>query len=404
MKDNTPRILVFSSLFPHPGQPAAGLFIRERMFRVGEKLPLVVIAPVPWFPMQGIIRKFKPDYRPMAPKQEIQNGFTVYHPRFFSVPGIFREYDGFFMALGSLLTLLKLRKTFQFNIIDSHFAYPDGYAASLLGQWLKVPVTITLRGTEVPHSHDRKKRKRMITALQKSSHIFSVADFLKRHVTNLGIAENKITVVGNGVDTDKFSAVERSLARKSMSLSEAAPVLISVGGLVERKGFHRVIEILPRLRKKYPGIRYLVVGGASAEGNWRKHLEGMVEDLGLEDVVSFLGIISPNDLKLPLSSADLFVLSTRNEGWANVFLEAMACGLPVITTDVGGNSEVVSKPELGMLVPFGDKDELELAISRALEKEWDREKIITYAKNNSWSSRVEKLMFEFNKIFKKNCI
>lgn len=82
----------------------------------------------------------------------------------------------------------------------------------------------------------------------------------------------------------------------------------------------------------------------------------------------------PDQLKIPLSAADLFVLATRNEGWANVFLEAMACGLPVVTTDVGGNAEVVCRSELGKLVPFNDQQALCQAIANALEVNWDREK------------------------------
>jgi teichuronic acid biosynthesis glycosyltransferase TuaC len=77
--------------------------------------------------------------------------------------------------------------------------------------------------------------------------------------------------------------------------------------------------------------------------------------------VHFLGALPPDELKWPLSASDVFVLATRNEGWANVFLEAMACGLPVVTTDVGGNAEVVCRDELGSIVPFGDRVALQQA-------------------------------------------
>ena len=108
MQDREPRILVFSSLFPNPGQPTAGLFIRERMFRVGNRLPLVVVAPVPWFPGQSLLRKWRPHFRPKTPSREVQAGYQVYHPRFFSVPGAFKWLDGVFMALGSWLSLFLL--------------------------------------------------------------------------------------------------------------------------------------------------------------------------------------------------------------------------------------------------------------------------------------------------------
>jgi glycosyltransferase involved in cell wall biosynthesis len=107
--------------------------------------------------------------------------------------------------------------------------------------------------------------------------------------------------------------------------------------------------------------------------------------------VTFLGPLPPDALKQPLSAADVFVLATRNEGWANVFLEAMACGLPVVTTDVGGNREVVNDPGLGMIVPFGDSAALEQALREALAKSWDRTAIRRYAEANDWQGRVDTL-------------
>jgi glycosyltransferase involved in cell wall biosynthesis len=393
-----PRLVVFTTLFPHPGQPNAGVFIRERMFRVGQVLPLTVVAPQPWFPLQGLIRRWRPHFRPDAPRSEVQDGFEVLHPRFFSVPGLFKSLDGLFLALGSLPTLLRLKKRFGFNLIDAHFAYPDGYAATLLGRWLEVPVTITLRGTEVPLSRDPARRRRIVAALARASRVFSVSDSLKRHVVSLGADAANIHVVGNGVDTAKFHPVPKAEARAALGLPQDAPVIVSVGALVERKGFHRVIECLPGLLRQFPGLRYLVVGGGGPEGNMSEALRRQVAELGLEDVVHFLGPLSPAELKRPLSAADVFVLATRNEGWANVFLEAMACGLPVVATDVGGNAEVVCRPELGAIVPFGHREALQHAIADALASDWERDAIVAYARANSWDSRVAVLAEEFARL------
>lgn len=394
-----PRLLVFTMQFPHPGQPIAGVFIRERMFKVGESLPLIVVAPVPWFPFQRLIRRWRPNFRPEAPRQEIQQGFEVFHPRFFSVPALFKPLDGLFMALGSLFTLIRLRRRFDFDVIDAHFVYPDGYAATLLGKWLGLPVTITLRGTIVKLSRSCLHRRLIVKALRRAAQIFAVAEFLKRYAVGLGIQEGKILVVGNGVDTRKFQPLSRASARHQLNLPPNIPVVISVGGLVERKGFHRVIACLPSLHSKFAGIRYLVVGGPGPEGDWSDILRQQVAQLGLEHTVTFLGVVSPGDLKVALSAADIFVLATRNEGWANVFLEAMACGLPVITTDVGGNAEVVNRPELGTLVPFDDQEALERSLIGALTKAWDRDAIVAHAQANSWDHRVAVLLEEFRRLY-----
>jgi teichuronic acid biosynthesis glycosyltransferase TuaC len=393
---NKPKLLVFSSLFPSQKRPNAGVFIRERMFRVNQDLPIIVVSPVPWFPCQGLLRYRRPHFRPQPSCYEQQQGISVYFPRFFSIPGLFKSYDGFFMALGSLSTLFKLRK--QFNIIDAHFAYPDGYAATLLGRWLNVPVTITLRGTEVPLSKLPGRKQRMLTALKNASRIFSVSDSLKQHVVSLGVESDKIRVIGNGIDLEKFYPLDQAVTRTKLNIAEDAKVLISVGALVDRKGFHRVIELLPALVKQYPKLIYLIVGGDSPEGNIKSRLLQQVKTLKLEDHVRFLGAYPSEQLKQPLSAANVFVLATANEGWANVFLEAMACGLPVITTEVGGNKEVVNAPELGIVVPFGDSEALLSALMLALEKDWQTSKIIHYAQQNSWDSRVSVLTEEFNQL------
>ncbi|MGO8754193.1 MAG: glycosyltransferase [Gallionellaceae bacterium] len=390
-----PRIVVFSTLFPNAVQPAAGIFIRERMFRVAKELPLIVVAPVPWFPLQGLIRAFRPHFRPLPPHCEIQDGIEVLHPRFFSVPGILKSMDGLFLALSTFILMRRLQHEHRFDIIDSHFAYPDGYAATRLGKWLGVPVTITLRGTEARHSNNPRLLPLLMRALHSSARVFSVSDSLRRRAMSLGIPESKMRVVGNGVDTARFHPVPRSDARSRLGIDVDAPVLISIGGLVERKGFHRVIECLPELRTRFPKLVYLIVGGACAEGNMRPQLEQQVAALGLQDTVRFLGTMPADKLKWPLCAADVFVLATRNEGWANVFLEAMACGLPVITTDVGGNAEVVCRDELGTLIPFGDRVALCDALTNALLQQWDRAAIVRYAEDNDWQKRVAILVDEF---------
>lgn len=392
------RVVVFASLFPSSVQPGAGLFIRERMFRVGQVLPLVVVSPKPWFPFQGLLRRFKPGYRALPPEHEVQQGVDVYFPRFLSLPVIGRSLDGLSMAVCTWPLMRKLKKRIQYDVVDAHFAYPDGFAASLLGRWLNTPVTITLRGTEVPLSKTKLRRAMMLKALALADRVFSVADALKRHVAAMGAEAGKIRVVGNGVDIGKFVPVARDEARARLHLPEDAQVLITVGGLVPRKGFHRVIACMPALLQRFPRLHYLVVGGASPEGNNEAQLRALAQELKVSDRVHFLGPVAPEELKWPLSAADVFVLSTSNEGWANVILEAMACGLPVIATDVGGNREVVNAPELGDIVPFGDQEALQEALSQALDARWDRERIIQYARNNSWDTRVTILVDELERL------
>jgi len=394
-RDAQRGLLVYSSLFPSSVTPNAGLFIRERMFRVAKQVPVTVVSPRPWFPGQQLLRRFRPHVRRRTAKQELQDGVTVYYPRFFSIPLIFKQLDGVFMALGSYVLLRRLRRLKKYTLLDAHFGYPDGYAATLLGNWLRLPVTVTLRGTEIPHSRNRWLRPYLVRALRRATRIFSVSESLRQHAMALGVEPGKIRVVANGVDTDKFYPLDRLEARRRLGIAADAVVLVSVGALVERKGFHRVIEVLPELIETHPNVHYLIVGGASAEGDMRAKLEQQVRTMGLDSRVHFLGTMPSTELKWPLSAADLFVLATSNEGWANVFLEAMACGLPVVATDVGGNAEVVCRPQLGSIVPYGDQAALRDALRAALSRSWDRELIRAYAEENAWDTRIASLTEEF---------
>jgi glycosyltransferase involved in cell wall biosynthesis len=391
-------IVVYSSLFPSQAQPNAGLFIRERMFRVAPPERLLVVSPQPWFPLQSLIRRIAPGYRAGGTGSEIQSGVQVLFPRFLSIPGVLRRFDGLSMAVCTLPLMRKLRDQGRIGLIDAHFAYPCGYAATWLGRWLDLPVSVTLRGTEVRQLADRSLRPRVVAAVMRATRVFSVSDSLRKLLATFGIDPKRIHVIGNGVDLTRFRALPRAEARAKMALPPDVPILVSVGGLVPRKGFHRVIDLLPALIHRYPDLRYLVVGGPSPEGDMSDALRKQVHALGLEKHVVFAGPLPPDELHLPLSAADVFVLSTANEGWANVFLEAMACGLPVVTTDVGGNAEVVNSPQLGRVVPFDDPMALQQAIEEALTVDWDRERIVAYARSNNWDRRVKALRSHFNEM------
>ena len=385
------HVVVLSSLFPSAVQPVAGLFVRERMFRLGQRVNLCVVAPAPWFPLQRLLRFFRPYSRPGAPHYEKQAGFDVWYPRYFSFPGVLKRFDAMLMAVGAYPRLRALQRAGRLDLIDAHFAFPDGCAAVMLGRWFGVPVAVTLRGSEVRQARDPQLARRLTAGLQAAQQIFAVAGSLKTVAVNLGIPAEKIEVVGNGVDAERFAPVDQALARTRLQLAANSKVLVSVGGLVPGKGFHRVIEVLPALLQRFPGLVYLVVGGPSLAGDMRAALGAQVAQLGLSEHVRFMGQIAPQDLAGILSAADVFVLATANEGWANVFLEAMACGLPVVTTDVGGNREVVCSAEVGALVPFGDAGGLSDALTAALEHPWDRQAIRRFAERNSWTPRIDQI-------------
>jgi len=363
------------------------------MFRVGRRAFVVVVAPQPWFPLQGLLRLLRPDFRVMSPAREVDTGIEVIRPTYFSFPGLFKRLDGFWMAISVYASVRRVVRQHGITLIDAHFGYPEGYAATLLGRWLKLPVSITLRGKEERQAASP-LRKPLSKGVTRASRVIAVSQALRQVAIDLGAAPSDTVVVGNGVDLSKFNRQDRNACCAALGLPCDAKVLISVGSLIERKGFHRVIECLPALREVYPDLYFLAIGSGNPEGDMTEALQEQVRSLGLSQCVRFLGHVAPEGLKVAYSAADVFVLATRYEGWANVFLEAMACGLPVVTTDVGGNSEVITDPSLGRLVPFGDRGLLTKALREALGADWDRQAIVEHAATFDWERRIDELMPE----------
>ena len=249
--------------------------------------------PQPWFPLQGLLRRWKPGFRPGAPRTSSQQGIDVWFPRFLSVPG---AAEGAWTAASWRWApgraCARLKRAGRLDLIDAHFAYPDGYAATLLGRWLGVPVTITLRGTEPRHANDPALAPRLVHgAAARRRSVFAVSESLRQVALGLGVAaRRRCSVVGNGVDLQQVPRRCPGRGAPALGLPADAPVLVSVGGLVERKGFHRVIELLPALRAAATrACIYLVVGGPSPEGDMTAELQRQVAAAGPARRVRFLG-------------------------------------------------------------------------------------------------------------------
>jgi len=262
-----PRILVYSSLFPSVAAPTAGTFIRERMFRVARRLPLVVVAPQPWSPFDWMVRLVRKGFRPMGAAREAVDGIEILRPRFLSLPGVLKRLDSRLMAWSTLGCVRAQQRRFGVDIIDAHFAYPDGHAATLIGRRLGLPVTITLRGSKDQRLIGTDCEPSLRDALAHADRVIAVSDSLRHEVAEpLGLPAGRVKVIGNGVDLEKFEPVDRTEARRRLGLDADAKVLIGVGNLIELKGFHRVVPLLPALRERFGKLVYLIVGGGTGAG------------------------------------------------------------------------------------------------------------------------------------------
>src|SRR3989338_3235025 len=141
------KILVFTTLFPNKQMPQHGLFVKARVDVLARDHEIRVVAPVPYFPKWNINKKWFQFSQ--IPRQEVIDGITVYHPRYFITPKIGRSFYAFFMFLSLFPFVKRLRREFDFDLIDAHFIYPDGVAAGLISKVLKRKVVLTPRGTDI---------------------------------------------------------------------------------------------------------------------------------------------------------------------------------------------------------------------------------------------------------------
>jgi glycosyltransferase involved in cell wall biosynthesis len=349
---------------------------------------------VPWFPFNGFFR----GRLNQVPREENQDGLRVLHPRFFSVPRYLKFLDGFFYAASLAPFLGRLRRQFSFDLIDSHFIFPDGMGAVILGKLFRRPVVVTLRGAIVRLSRYRLHRAQLRWTLRSASQVLSVSDSLKRVAVSVGVSPGKVRVIPNGVDVERFHPMDRAGSRQTLGLPAHRPIVLSVGGLKEGKGHHRILRLLPQLLSHRPDLLYVIVGGERPGYSFQPLLDDLVARHSLHEHVLMVGERSHDEVPVWLAAADLFVLATRSEGWANALLESLACGRPVVSTNVGGNPEIVTGPHLGILVAPEDDQALLKAICDALERTWDAEVLAAHARMHSWDTAATNVLKEFRQL------
>lgn len=379
------RVLLFSSLYPSSQRPIHGIFVETRLrelLKTGQ-VQAKVVAPVPWFPLKD---QRWGEYASFAatPRQEQHNGLEVHHPRYLLLPKVGMNLAPYAMALGALPTIRRLmREGFDFDVIDAHYYYPDGVAASLLARWLGKPFVVTARGTDLNLIPQFAFPRRLILdAADRAQASIGVCQALMDSLRDLGGDPAKLHTLRNGVDLQRFVPEARTEARERLGIPQGVPVLLSVGHLIERKGHHIAIEAMPML----PPDTLLVIAGSGPE---RADLMRRADALGVADRVRLVGVIAQTELKWWYSAADALALCSSREGWANVLLESMACGTPVIATNIWGTPEVVSVPEAGVLMGERSAAGLAQAWERLFSSYPPRPDVRRHAESFSWQATTQ---------------
>lgn len=382
------NVLVVSTLYPNRVQPVHALFVEQRIRAMARRFPVRVLAPVPYFPLALRLARYA--YRREIPATDERHGIRVEYPRFLSVPRVLKPLDGPFLLRMLEARSDELRREFPFDRIDAHLAYPDGWAAVHLGRRLGLPVSVTLRGHDLNDLPKYPVRGRQVAwTLRNADAVFCVADALREAALDLGARPGRTRTVANGVDGDRFRPRSCGESRRALGLDPNARWIVSVGHLVERKGFHHLVRALPRVVAEHPSVKLAIVGGPGEEGDFSDGIRRAVEETGMRERVVMPGPVDGDALARWYAAADLFCLASAKEGRPNVVLEALATGIPVVATRVWGTPELLADARYGILVDSPEPEALAPALAAALAGAWDREAIARWGGSFRWEATAE---------------
>jgi teichuronic acid biosynthesis glycosyltransferase TuaC len=376
------RVLTLATLFPSGARPTLGVFVERQTCALAarEGVEVEVVAPVglPVWPLSH-----HPHYAPLRdlPRRGTRNGLVVHRPIYRVWPGLGQTGTARRMADALLPVLREIRARFPFDLIDAEYFWPDGPAAMDLAAALGVPFSIKARGSDVHFwGADPAIAGQIVAAGKGAGGLLAVSAALKRDMAALGLPEDKIRVHHTGIDLERFRPVDRAAAKAALGVE--GPLLVSVGHLNARKGQEIALAAL----EKIPSATLIFAG----DGPERSRLERAAAAKGLAERARFLGVQPHDSLPGLLAAADVMVLPTMSEGLANVWVEALACGTPVVTSDVGGAREVVDRPEAGRLVPR-EPDAVAEAVNALLADPPAQAAVRAAAERFSWERNAAEL-------------
>lgn len=382
------RILTLSTLFPAVSRPNFGIFVERQTAALTavRDFAVTVINPIgvaPW-PLNVFADKTR-----LGDLYNEQWGeLDVYRPRFTAIPKIGGRLNPDMIARAALPLAKRLHAEIGFDLIDAEFFYPDGPAAMKLSEALGIPFTIKARGADIHYwAKQPGCAEQILEAADRAAGLLAVSGALKADMAALGINADKIMVHYTGLDQSRF--MPRDRAEEKAKLGISSPLILSVGALIPRKGQDLLIAALPAL----PDAMLMLAGRGESEADYH----ALASKLGVADRVSFLGSVLHDDLPALFAAADVMALVSSSEGLANAWVEALACGTPVVASDVGGIRELVKTPEAGRIVER-TPDAIAAAITDILANPPVREAVADNVSAFSWDENARQLAEFFRRV------
>lgn len=379
----TLNVLMLSTLFPDISRPNFGVFVERQARELASRAEadVTVIAPlgIPPWPLS-----LAPHYAQLRalPRKERWRELTVHRPTFPIIPKVGGRTNVWTMTRAILPLVKKLHAQRPFDVIDASFFFPDGPVAQRLSRVLGIPYSVKARGADIHHWGTQRGTRAMVwQAGKEAAGLLAVSGAMRRSMAKMGMDADKIRVHYTGVDLDTFEIADRAAAKAALGFD--GPVVLCVGALIPRKGQDLLVRALPLL----PDVTLLLAG----QGQYRRNIESLAQELGVDRRIGFLGSVPHHKLPRIFAAADVMALPSASEGLANAWVESLACGTPIVISDVGGARELLDRPEAGQIVAR-EPEAIAAAIRAILDNPPEQEKVREAALRFTWAANGDALL------------
>ncbi len=384
------RIAIVTPILPVPFDVTRGRFIYEEAKSLSRMAEVKVFLQLARYPqLGGLLPRSYIDGR-VDPGQRWE-GLDVEAYEYPAFPVVSRFING---HLGAARLKPRLRR-FAPDVVIAFWAYPEGFSGVRAAHALGKPGIVGVLGSDVLMRSGIAERMTR-TALHEADGVIAVSDDLKRVlVSRYGVRPDAVRTVVNGFNTGVFNARAQAECRAQLELPADGRLIVYVGRLIEAKGLRELFTAFGKLAQEDPGLRLAIVG----DGVMRDEVHRLAQQTEMSGRVHLPGGLPPEQVASWIGASDLLTLPSWSEGYPNVVVEALACGRPVVGTDVGGMREIL-REDNGVLVPPRDADALADGLRLCLARDWDRAAIAA-AMTRTWDDVARETLQECQAILQR---